>query len=126
MSTLTRYLMFQLPAWTIAIGIALALDAWTSLSRPWIGLALAAYVAKDFALFPFVRRAYEVEEHEPGRELVGAHGRVVVRIDPEGWVEIRHERWRARVEQTSSAIAVGTQVRVRELQGQVVLVECEE
>lgn len=125
-STLTRYLVFQLPAWVIASAIALALDTWTSLPRTWIGLALVAYVVKDFVLFPRVRSAYEVAEHEPGRDLVGVQGRVVVSLDPEGWVEIGHERWRARTEATGAAIPIGVRVRVRALEGQVVLVDCEE
>ena len=117
MKTLTRYLAFQVPAWAIAGGIALALDAWTSLPRTWIGLALLAYVIKDFALFPFVRSAYEATAHEPGGELVGAHGRVVVPLDPEGWIELRHERWRAR-SQDGSTIGVGVRVHVRRAIGQ--------
>lgn len=92
----------------------------------WIGVAVFAYVVKDFVLFPRVRSAYEVAEHEPGGGLVGARGLVVVSIDPEGWVEIGHERWRARTEQTDVVIPAGVHVRVRALQGQVVLVDSEE
>ena len=124
MKTLARYLVFQLPAWAIAGGIALALDAWTSLPRGWIGVALLVYVLKDFAIFPFVRGAYEATPHEPGGELVGARGRVVVPLDPEGWIEVRHERWRALSE--DAAIGVGVSVRVRELRGLVLVVGREE
>ena len=122
MKTLTRYLAFQVPAWAIAGGIGLALDSWTSLPRTWIGVALLAYVIKDFALFPFVRSAYEATTHEPGGELVGARGRVVVPLDPEGWIEVRHERWRARSEDVGSTIGVGARVYVRELRGLVLVV----
>jgi membrane protein implicated in regulation of membrane protease activity len=125
-STLARYLVFQLPAWVIASGIALGLDAWTSLPRTWIGLALAAYVAKDFALFPYVRSAYESVPHQPGSELMGARGVVVVPLDPEGWVEIRHERWRARAQEPAEPIEAGAHVQVRGLRGSVVLVDREE
>ena len=122
MKTLARYLVFQVPAWAIAGGVALALDAWTSLPRGWIGAALLVYVIKDFALFPFVRDAYEATPHEPGRELVGARGRVIVPLDPAGWIEVRHERWRALSEDASSSIEIGVRVRVRELRGHVLVV----
>ncbi len=126
MKTLARYLAYQVPAWAIAGGIALALDAWTSLPRFWIGVALGVYVLKDFALFPFVRDAYEAAPHEPGGELVGARGRVVVPLDPEGWIEVRHERWKALSEDAGSAIGIGVSVRVRELRGLVLVVGREE
>ena len=118
--------MFQLPAWVIASGVALALDGWTSLPRTWIGIGLALYVAKDFAIFPFVRASYEPSEHEPGHDLLGASGRVVVPLAPEGWVEVRHERWRARARQAEATFPVGAQVSVRGLDGHVLLVEGED
>ena len=126
MKTLARYLVFQVPSWAIVGGIALALDAWTSLPRAWIGVALLVFVIKDFALFPFVRSAYEPTVHDPGGELVGAPGRVVVPLDPEGWIEVRHERWRARSEHAGSTIGVGERVHVRELRGLVLVVGREE
>ena len=113
----------QLPAWAAAIAIGLALERWTSLSGLWLGLAVAVYIGKDFALYPFVRRAYEPTTHEPGAELVGARARVVVALDPEGWVEVRHERWRARVLGGDRAMEVGAEVRIRSLEGQTVWVE---
>ena len=125
MKTLARYLAFQVPAWVIAGAVALGLDTWTSLSRGWIGVALLLYVLKDFALFPFVRTAYEAAPHEPGGGLVGASGRVVVPLDPEGWIEVRHERWRALSEDASSTIEIGVRVQIRELRGLVLVVDRE-
>jgi membrane protein implicated in regulation of membrane protease activity len=124
--TLARYLVFQLPAWLIASGVALAADAWTSLPHTWIVGALALYVAKDFALFPFVRASYEPNDHEPGHDLLGASARVVVPLVPDGWVEVRHERWRARPRQSGTTFPAGAHVRVRALDGLVVLVEAED
>lgn len=103
--------------------LAFVLDWATELPRPWIAGGLALYVAKDFALYPWVRRAYEASAHEPGTELVGLTGRVVVALAPEGWVELRHERWRARAENESAMLEAGTAVRVCRLDGHTLRVE---
>lgn len=126
MLTFARYMAFQLPGWVLALSLAWLLDAWTDIARHWLVLGVAVFAALDLVLYPFVRSAYEHRPHEPGSELRGMRGRVVVALDPDGWVELGHERWRARRSEPGEALAVGARIRVRALRGQTLLVEADE
>jgi len=124
--TFARYLAFQVPTWGIALVVAWGLDLWTELPSGLIGVGLAVVVVKDFVIYPFVRSAYEHRPHDAGHTLVGMKGRVVVALDPEGWVEVGHERWRARSgEQVAAPLDVGSKIRVDGLQGHTLLVHAE-
>jgi membrane protein implicated in regulation of membrane protease activity len=143
-SARTRYFVLQLPGWTFALAVAWGLHRYTSLSEVVILLGLALYLAKDFALYPLVRSAYEDAPHEPGHGLIGASGRVVVALEPDGWVQVGSERWRARHDPAEpldrgdsngraepedaeghrqSAVDVGVEIRILGLQGHTLLVE---
>lgn len=125
MLTFARYLIFQVPAWGIALVVAWGLDASATLPRFWIGLGLGAFVILDLLIYPFVRSAYEHRPHDAGQGLVGRTARVVVTLDPNGWVQLGSERWRAQRDAEGPAIEVGTTVCVSELRGQVLLVRNE-
>jgi len=124
--TFRRYLMFHLPEWMLLFLVVLGLDLWTEIPRWWLGLGVGALVLKDLALFPYVKSSYELSPHDPARGLVGERCRVTVALDPEGWVELGHERWRARLEGNGAAAAAGSTVTVRALRGQVLVVRCED
>lgn len=113
MPTVVRYLVFQLPSWALVLAVAWSLDTWTELPRWLLVAGCGLFVAKDVVLYPFVRAAYEHTPHDPGQHLAGALGRVVVALEPEGWVEIGAERWRARSPDGEGPVEVGAAVRVR-------------
>ena len=124
-STALRYAAFQLPG---TLGVALLLAAlvrwWDLAPATALGL-LALWVLKDVVMFRFVRRAYEARGGHAGAEaLVGALGTAQERLDPEGWVRVGHERWRARVRE--GRVERDAPVRVREVRGLVLVVEAAE
>jgi membrane protein implicated in regulation of membrane protease activity len=132
MTTFARYLALQIPSWTMAALAAWALHYWLDLSTVW-GIAIVlAFLAKDLLLFPFVRRAYEHDPHEPGKGLIGRDAEVVVDLDGEGWVKLGAERWRARLvdqerpqlddDGPATRIPAGTRVRVHGLRRHTLLV----
>ena len=124
-STVLRYAAFQLPG---AVGVGLLLAAlvrWFDLAPRTAILLLALWLLKDAALFPFVRRAYEARGAGGGADaLVGALGTAQERLDPEGWVRIGHERWRARAR--GGSVERDAAVRVREVRGLLLIVEAAE
>jgi membrane-bound serine protease (ClpP class) len=119
---LARYALFQAPGWLIAAAAAGGAIEWLGVA-PWVAAGGAAlWLAKDLAMFPFVRRAYE---------RGATHGEVAERgvadgpIDPEGWIRIGPERWRARLAAGAEPIEAGARVRVVAVEGLVLRVEPE-
>ena len=122
--TFGRYLLFQAPAWLLVAVIASPSAAWLDLPGWTAGALLAGFVAKDLALFPWLRRAYE---NRPSRfvgvdALVGARGRVEDRLDPRGHVRIGAERWRA-IACCDAPLEAGEIVRVLGVTGLELTVE---
>ena len=85
---------------------------------------LALWIVKDLALFPILRIAYEPAGGSGGAEnLIGALGIVSADLDPEGWVRIGAERWRARVSREHAPVPAGSTVRVTAVDGLLLRVE---
>lgn len=122
MSTVLRYIAFQVPSWLIVGLIAAALDTWSDLPRPLLIGACALYLVKDFFMYPWVRSAYEHSEHDPGSEMLAARGVVVVSLDPTGWVKMGTERWRAEAADAAVPLVPGTEVEVSQVRGYTLLV----
>ena len=112
MTTWQRYLRFQIPGWLIAVALFALVRHWNLLAE-WLALlALAVWVIKDFALYPFVRLAYETNTPTGSQLLVGAKGVVEQDLAPEGYVRVRGELWRAVPEVTDQQISSGTRVEI--------------
>ena len=96
MRAFPKYLLFQVPGWLL--GVVLLVWIWprTGLAT-WIGVALlAGWVAKDLVLYPLVRTAYLGRVPTGSERLIGASGKARDRLDPDGWVFVAGELWRAR------------------------------
>lgn len=123
---LRRYLLFQVPGWVMIGAGVFAARQWWGLPLEWALVIAGAWLAKDAVLFPLVRRAYEPDGRAP-HGPIGAHGVADTAIDPEGWVHVGPERWRARrASGVVGAIAEGTPILVVELRGHELVVQREE
>lgn len=94
-SAFWRYTAFQVPGWILA-----AVAGWwlhRSLGAPlWISAGLpAAWVIKDYAMYPALRFAYEADRRKRIEHLIGAVGTAVEPLAPTGYVRVRGELWRA-------------------------------
>jgi len=121
--TFLRYLLFQIPQWLIlAIFLWLLVDA-TAVPR-WVSIAFFIFwVVKDFAMYPFVRRAYEKNTKTGTQELIGSKGVTHEALAPEGYIKIHGELWKAR--STGETIAENRKVRVTGARGLTLIVEAE-
>ncbi len=118
---LGKYLVFQLPGWIIASALAWAARGWFGLPD-WAAVAIVAFwVLKDLLLFPYLRVAYEPHDGRDKR-LLGSRAVATETLEPEGFVHVGSELWRAR-STNGSRIEAGAPVRVREVQGLTLLVE---
>lgn len=121
-----RYVLLQAPgALAVAAGLLL-LRRWTGLDAWIVWTALFLWVAKDAALFPFVWTAYEDRPSSDPFSPVGKTGTAKSDLDPKGFVSLKGERWKARVEPGSQPVPAGTRVRVVSRDGLLLTVRPEE
>jgi membrane protein implicated in regulation of membrane protease activity len=119
-----RYLLMQIPS-----GFAVALGLWAFVHWGPLTPAIAAvlfgvWVVVEIALYPVLRIGYEAGGQQAGAEaMIGAIGTVSQDLDPEGFVQFGHERWRALAATGPLPIAVGTRVRIREIRQLTLVVE---
>jgi membrane protein implicated in regulation of membrane protease activity len=114
MRTFGRYTLLQVPGWVVAAAVLIGLQRWLDFPG-WIAAALlGAYVAKDFLLYPFLRRAYETGSNDG---VAGLTGVVEQDLDPRGYVRIRGELWEAEAARGSRPIPKGSPVRVQSARG---------
>lgn len=96
MKTYQRYWLFQVPGVVITSG-ALAVGAiWFSLPGWACGVILLVWILKDAVLYPFLKSAYEMHGVTGTQSLVGSAAIAMGPIDPEGFVKVGAELWRAR------------------------------
>ncbi len=111
-SPIVRYVLFQVPGWVLAGAVLYGLWPRSGL-EPWIGVAVfGGWIAKDFAMWPLLRKSYETDVRTGAADLVGAKGVVRASIDPVGSVRVRGELWKARAEGPGEVLPPETDVEV--------------
>jgi len=118
--TFLRYLLFQVPEWGLVGLLLLGLHRFTDAPPALLWGGAVAFLVKDLALYPWLWRAYEHVGHEPGEDLIGRAGVATSAVAGNGWVRVGSELWRAEAE--GAPIAKGAAIRVRALDGHVLVV----
>ncbi len=95
----------------------------TGLPRGWAITLLLAYIAKDFLLYPLLRRSYEEDRRTGAEPLIGRTGIAVEELNPVGYVRVRGELWRA--EAAGGAVPAGAPVTVVSTDGMTLVVEAQ-
>ncbi|HEY7680564.1 MAG TPA: NfeD family protein, partial [Terriglobia bacterium] len=125
MKVWVRYFSLQVPGWVLTAILVGGLHHWEVLSL-WTAVAVwLIYVAKDFALYPFLRRAYDPEAKTGAATLIGSLGVAKRPLQPEGYVQVHGDLWQACAEPRDRAIAAGARVRVVAASGLTLFV-CED
>ena len=123
MTTFQRYVLFQAPGMLIEVAVLAALIEWWNLPL-WAAIGIfAVLVLKDVVLYPFLRVGYETVEKSGIERLIGERGVVKQRLDPEGYVLVHGELWKARSTHPGDPVDPGTRVRVAASEGMLLLVE---
>lgn len=119
--TAIRYVLFQIPSWTLLILILVWVDQWLDLP-PWVlwGI-IAVWLSKDAVMFFWVWRAYD-RSHSEVHLLVGAEGVVEERLAPVGHIRVHGELWKAEVWAGGSPAEKGEIVRIEGIRGLTLLV----
>jgi membrane protein implicated in regulation of membrane protease activity len=121
--TFLRYVGLEAPGWGLA-GVVLWLVVEHAGLEPWIAAALLAlWIGKDFALYPWLRDAYEAGDPDPTASLVGRVATTRDRLAPSGWVRLGAELWRAELAPGCQPVDPGATVRVHAVRGFTLVVE---
>ena len=121
-STLVRYTLYQIPEWGLGAAAAVLMYRWGVLPA-WAGaLLVAGLMAKDAALYPLLRAAYETDSSTAIERLIGLRGVAVEPLAPHGYVRVRGELWRSEPAAGAPAIHPGHPVTVAAVRGTTLLV----
>jgi membrane-bound serine protease (ClpP class) len=94
-TTPVRYALFQVPSALLSALVLVWLWPATDLAA-WVGaLVWCVWVAKDAALYPLVRSAYDTSSPTGAERMVGETGITGTTLGPIGQVRVRGELWRA-------------------------------
>jgi membrane protein implicated in regulation of membrane protease activity len=122
-NTFARYVAAEAPGWVLAAGLLWLLVEHAGLA-PWLAWLLwTLWVAHDFVLYPWLRDAFEVGDPDATAPLIGRTGLARERLDPEGYVRIGAELWRAELAPGCAAVEAGASVRVLAVRGLTLVVE---
>jgi membrane protein implicated in regulation of membrane protease activity len=122
-SPFAKFLMLEAPGWVLAAVVLSFLARRGDVSSTTAAVLLAIFVVKDFVFYPLVRLAYEEGSPSATASLVGALGTAQKRLDPEGYVRVGAELWRAVVPRERAPVEVGAAVRVLAVRGLTLHVE---
>jgi membrane protein implicated in regulation of membrane protease activity len=115
-----RYVLLQAPGVLILVLVLILVRQWIGLSTLFICGLVALWVAKDLILFPFLWQAYDRDQ---GNQMIGTRGIAEERLAPSGYVYIHGELWQAEVMKGYPPIDRGETVRVRGINGLILLVQ---
>jgi len=107
-----KYFLLQIPGWLLAAILLGGLYYWNVLPLWAVISAWAIYVAKDFVLYPYLRRGYESDGKTAAEAMIGSVGIVKQPLEPEGYVKVHGELWQACAEPKDRLIPAGARVRV--------------
>ena len=103
--TVAKYFLLQLPGQVTFILMLLLFRQWVAIPAYLAWGLLAFWVGKDIILFPFLWRSYDPDQYSDRFRMIGRNGFALTRLSPEGFVQVRGERWQAVVAQEQSPLS---------------------
>ena len=123
-AALRKYVLLEIPPLLLFAGFLQLLRVLAGLPLWVAGTLLAGWVIKDVVLFFYTWPAYDA--HTGDRfSLLQQTGTAQEDLNPEGYIRIRGERWRARPGPGRPGIESGQRVRVLDQEGLTLIVEPE-
>jgi membrane protein implicated in regulation of membrane protease activity len=122
--TASRYALFQVPSILLLSASLFLLHRWVGLSRSIGWTILGLWIAKDIALFPFLRRSFDTDRAGEMNSMVGEEGTVTDRLAFSGRILVRGELWQAELLDHTLSAEPGQRVSVLDVRGLTLIVEC--
>jgi membrane protein implicated in regulation of membrane protease activity len=124
MAPFVRYALFQLPGTATVVAVLCALWWWGGLPGWMAAVGAAAWIGKDLAMYPLLRRSHE-RVPTGAAVLIGRRAVVRKRIAPAGIVACGAEVWRAELHPGEAPLQPGAAVRVVGARGLTLIVAAE-
>jgi membrane protein implicated in regulation of membrane protease activity len=112
-----KYCLLQLPGIAAFALILILIRHWMGLPADLIWVLLGIWVGKDIVLFPFLWRFYDPSQQSDRFRMTGRTGFTLSRLDPDGHVLVKGERWQAAVCEGQAPIEKGRKIRVESISG---------
>jgi membrane protein implicated in regulation of membrane protease activity len=107
-----KYGLLQLPGQAAFVLIFLLLRQVLEMPATMMWGLFALWVGKDVVLFFFLWRFYDPDQQSDRYRMVGRKGVALTRLNPDGYVRVRAERWLAGLAEESPPVEQGETVRV--------------
>lgn len=115
--TLIRYTSFQVPSLVLLLVVLYFTVKIVPLSSLAVSVIIALWIVKDILLYPFLRRYYRPPLSSPFEALIGKEGSIHSDLNPEGYISIGMELWRARPSHGSPPLKKGVRAVVTAVEG---------
>jgi membrane-bound ClpP family serine protease len=116
-----KYSLLQIPELILILILSIWLYLADLVSLPVCLVILTVWLLKDFFLFFFVWKAYDI----PGYTPVAGSGTTIEDLNPVGYIRIGSELWRATVSQEHEHIKKGQRVIIKDREGLTLIVSAE-
>lgn len=118
-----KYVLLQVPSLIALAAILWWARQWFKVPDYLVWMTLLIWLAKDVVLFPFLWRYYDSKQIPDRFEMVGRRGTALSDLNPEGYVQINGERWKAVNSEPDISVTSGDEVRVKAVNGLKLTVE---
>ena len=118
-----KYFLLQLPGIILLVALLWWARQWFKVPDYWLWLPLLIWVGKDVVLFPFLWRYYDSKQIPDHFEMVGRQGTALNDLNPEGYVRINGERWKAVTKGRHTTVLAGNKIQVVGIHGLQLVVQ---
>ncbi|HEY7697652.1 MAG TPA: NfeD family protein [Vicinamibacteria bacterium] len=120
MTVFWRYWLLQIPGWGVLVVALAAAHRYLGLPVLWAIAVFGAWLLKDLAFYPVLKKHYRFRVDQPTESLVGvrATAREPLRPKgPKGYVQLRGELWLAELAKGADPVETGDEVAVEAVEG---------
>lgn len=112
-----KYGLLQLPGQAAFALMLVFLRQWLEIPAAVTWGLVGCWVGKDILMFPFLWRYYDPDYYSDRFKMTGRKGFTMTRLQPDGYVRVQAERWRAAAAEKNAPIEKGEPVLVVGVEG---------
>lgn len=112
-----RYFLLQLPGQAAFVLLLLLLRHYVTIPVYLAWILIGLWAGKDILLFFILWRFYDPDFHPDRFKMAGHKGVALTRLEPDGYVQVRGERWQASAAAGQAPIAPGEKICVEAIDG---------